>query len=389
MKKDLDMRVNVLPVLTYNFLHVNDSRITGSDITIDSLECPEVGTVPAGVSLDRAVSYDKAGDIFRANKDRILVTTGVPGAPNADMSYRDKDQAIRTGMGIDVDQLMISTGATVDVYTVAEGTKVAEPIVLRYEMKDGQGSLSGQVVHAGRNSEVTVIMTYISDKEASGFHGVSTRLLAEEGAKINVVKVQLLGDGFMHLDDIGGACFAKGQIDVVSLELGAKKSWAGCYINLVEGEAVFNSNMGYLCRQDHNLDINYVSDHRGKKTNTDMQFKGVLMDAAQKTFRGTIDFKNGSAGSAGDEQEDTLLLSPDVVNKTMPVILCQEEDVDGRHGATIGQLGEELLFYMQARGIDEEEAKKIMIKARLESVARMIPNPEIMQKVQYYIQNIV
>ena len=77
------------------------------------------------------------------------------------------------------------------------------------------------------------------------------------------------------------------------------------------------------------------------------------------------------------------------MNKTMPVILCQEEDVDGRHGATIGQLGEELLFYMQSRGIDEEEAKKIMIKARLESVARMIPNPEIMQKVQYYIQNIV
>ena len=113
------------------------------------------------------------------------------------------------------------------------------------------------------------------------------------------------------------------------------------------------------------------------------------MEEAQKTLRFTIDFKNGSAGSAGDEQEDTLLLSPDVINRTMPIILCQEEDVDGRHGATIGQLGEDLLFYMQSRGIDEEEAKRIMIKARLDSVARMIPDPEIMQRVQYYIQNIV
>jgi len=120
-----------------------------------------------------------------------------------------------------------------------------------------------------------------------------------------------------------------------------------------------------------------------------MQFKGVLMGNASKTFRGTIDFKNGSSGSVGDEQEDALLLSEDVVNKTMPVILCQEEDVDGRHGATIGQLGEDILFYMQTRGIDEEEAKRIITKARLESVARMIPDPEIMQKVLYYIQGIV
>lgn len=86
------------------------------------------------------------------------------------------------------------------------------------------------------------------------------------------------------------------------------------------------------------------------------------MDEAQKTLRFTIDFKNGSAGSVGDEQEDVLLLGEDVINRTMPIILCQEEDVDGRHGATIGQLGEDLLFYMQSRGIDEEEAKRIMIK---------------------------
>ena len=72
----------------------------------------------------------------------------------------------------------------------------------------------------------------------------------------------------------------------------------------------------------------------------------------------------------------------------MPIILCQEEDVDGRHGATIGQLGEDVLFYMQTRGIDEDEAKRIMIKARLDSVARLIPDEELMQRVRYFIQNI-
>jgi Fe-S cluster assembly scaffold protein SufB len=389
MKKDMNMKVNVLPVLTYNFLHVNDSTLKLSDITIDNLNTPDEEVIPEGVDVKRNVSFEEAGEIFRANKAKILKSTGVPGVPNGDMSFRDEKQALRTGMGIDIDELMISTDTKATIYTVPEDTKADKPVVIKYDMQDGQGSLSAQVIHAKRNSEVTVIMAYESDKDASGFHGVSTRLLAEEGAKITLVKVQLLGNEFIHFDDIGGACFEKGQIDVISLELGSKKSWAGCYMNLVDNDAVFNSNMGYLCREDHNLDINYVSDHRGKKTNALMLFKGVLMDTASKTFRGTIDFKNGSSGSVGDEQEDALLLSPDVINKTMPVILCQEEDVDGRHGATIGQLGEDILFYMQSRGIDEDEAKRIMIKARLESVARMIPDASIMQKVQYYIQGIV
>ena len=389
MNTDLNMKVNVLPVYTYNFLHVNDSAINASDIRIDDLSAPKAEELSNGVSLKSDVSFEEAGEIFRVNKDKILVSTGVPGEPNGDTSARDKEQAVRTGMGIDVDKLMISAGVKADVYTVEENVKAEKPIIIRHKMQDGEGALSAQVIHAKKNSEVTVIYDYSSEAEAKGFLGVSTRLLAEEGAKITVVKAQLLGKGFLHFDDMGSACFEKGAIRVISLELGGKNVWAGSYTNLAGRKSEFASDMGYLCRDDHSLDINYVTDHRGNKTDANMQFKGVLMEEAQKALRFTIDFKNGSAGSAGDEQEDTLLLSPDVINRTMPIILCQEEDVDGRHGATIGQLGEDILFYMQCRGIDEEEAKRIMIKARLESVARMIPDPELMQRVEYYIQNIV
>ncbi|MBQ7615370.1 MAG: SufD family Fe-S cluster assembly protein [Butyrivibrio sp.] len=389
MNKDINMRVNVLPVLTYNFLHVNDSNLQISDFNIESLASPKAVELPAGVSVKAGVSFEEAGEIFRTNKDRILCPKEDSVMPNGDTSERDLSQAIRTGMGADVDALMMNMGVTADVYTVEEGVKAEKPVVIRYDMENAQGNLSSQVIHAKKDSEVTVIMVYTSVKEAAGLLGVSTRLFAEEGAKINLIKAQTLGDGFIHFDDIGGACLKDGEIDLIILELGAEKVWNSAYVTLSEKNAVFDSNMGYLCRNDHSLDMNYVADQRGKKTVSSMKFKGVLMDEAKKSFRGTIDFKNGSSGSVGDEQEDALLLSDNVINKTMPVILCQEEDVEGRHGATIGQLGEDLLFYMQTRGIDEEEAKRIMIKARLESVARLIPDPEIMQKTQYYIQNII
>ena len=390
MSRNLNMKVNVLPVYTYNFLKVNDSAIEASDINIDTLVSPAASEIPEHVSVKRGISFDEAGEVFRQNNDNILVNTGVPGDPNGDTSARDAQQAVRTGMGVDVDKLFISAGAQTDVYTVDEGAVVEKPIIIKFDMKDGAGMLASQVIHAKKNSEVTVIMDYSSENnDAEGFLGVSTRVLAEEGAKVTLVKTQLLGSKFIHFDDLGGACFEKGAIRLVGLELGASRVWAGSYINLAGKESDFTSDIGYLCRGEDNLDVNYVADHRGKKTNALMQFKGVLMDEAQKTLRFTIDFKNGSAGSAGDEQEDVLLLSEDVANRTMPIILCQEEDVDGRHGATIGQLGEELLFYMQTRGIDEEEAKRIMIKARLDSVARLIPDAELMQRVQYYIQGIV
>ena len=135
--------------------------------------------------------------------------------------------------------------------------------------------------------------------------------------------------------------------------------------------------------------MNYVADQMGKKTVSNMIFRGVLLDEAVKTFRGTLDFKSGSTGSVGDEQEDTLLLSPDVINRTMPVILCGEEDVDGRHGASIGQLGDDTLFYMESRGIDEEAAKKLMIRARMESIARMIPDEAIIVRIQQFIRTIL
>ena len=389
MSRDLKMKVNVLPVYTYNFLRVNDSTIDAEDINIDSLVGPKAKELPEGVSLRSEVSFDEAGEIFRANKEKILFTTGVPGNPNGDTSFRDEEQAVRTGMGIDVDKLFIEAGAKADIYTVDEGKKVQKPVILRFDMDNGKGMLASQVIHARKDSEVTVIMDYSSqDKEAAGFLGVSTRILAEECARVNLVKTQLLGNEYIHFDDIGGACFENGAIRLITLELGAFKAWNGCYINLVGKQSDFTSDTGYYCSGEDNLDINFVADHRGKKTNALMQFKGVLMGNSQKTLRFTIDFKNGSSGSVGDEQEDTLLLSEDVVNRTMPIILCQEEDVDGRHGATIGQLGEDVLFYMQSRGIDEEEAKRIMIKARLDSVARLIPDDELMQRVQYFIQNI-
>ena len=73
---------------------------------------------------------------------------------------------------------------------------------------------------------------------------------------------------------------------------------------------------------------------------------------------------------------DVLLMDDQVVNQTIPIILCAEEDVEGNHGATIGQLDEETLFYMQSRGLPEKEIYALMERGRLASVISKIPDPD-------------
>lgn len=384
---DLNLKVNVIPALTYNKLQLNGSSINENGIDITSVGTPDPERLPQGVDIRTGVDTEEAESIFACYREKMLkADEGLP-KPNGDQSYRNDNQSTRTGMGIEVDELLDKAGVRSDVYYVAENVKIEEPLVLHYELSDGDGSLSRQIIHLKENSELTVVMFYESDEEAAGFHGVSTKVLVEKNAKLKLFKIQKLGNKFLHFDDFGGVVDDNGKVEIVQIELGAIKNWNGVHITLFGKEASFLDNTGYLCVGEQQYDMNYIAEHRGKKTVSDMYFRGVLEGSAQKAFRDTLDFKSGCSGAKGNEQEDTLLLTPEVVNRSMPIILCQEEDVDGTHGATIGQLSEDVLFYMNSRGIDDEEAKKLMVRARLESLVKMIPDGATAGKMQYFVQN--
>ena len=91
----------------------------------------------------------------------------------------------------------------------------------------------------------------------------------------------------------------------------------------------------------------------------------------------------------GDEKETVLLLSDDVVNQTIPLILCSEEDVQGNHGASIGKLDENLLFYLCSRGFTEQEAVDMMAKAKIDALCRRIEDEDTVQLVQRYLEGVM
>ncbi len=70
------------------------------------------------------------------------------------------------------------------------------------------------------------------------------------------------------------------------------------------------------------------------------------------------------------------MLGDDAVNKTVPIILCEEENVEGTHGATIGEMDDETRFYFESRGIDRQTAERLLSRAAIERVARQVSSDE-------------
>lgn len=251
----------------------------------------------------------------------------------------------------------------------------------------GEQAYNGKRVHlrAEENSSMTVLM----DLRTAAHLAVRTEIQAESNGKIRLIQIQYTGEQSVLYSDIQGVCGAGGQIELIQIFLGKGDVYADCTVNLVGDGSDFQADMGYLAQKTQKLDMNTVVNHIGKKTTSRIQADGALKDSAEKLFRGTIDFKQGASESEGNEQENVILLGEDIVNRTVPLILCAEESVVGNHGATIGELDDDLLFYFESRGIDRKTAENMMARAALDRLIRLIDDETVRETAERQLEEVL
>ena len=151
---------------------------------------------------------------------------------------------------------------------------------------------------------------------------------------------------------------------------------------LDHAKAEYDLDAVYFGSRNAVLDYNDVSVHTAKDTLCEMHTAGVLTGSASKILRGTIDFRRGAKRSVGHESEDVLLFSPTARNRTAPLILCGEEEVEGQHAASIGRLDEEKLYYLRSRGLSEAQARRLMVDARFAPALDKIPLEALREEVR-------
>lgn len=314
-------------------------------------------------------------------------------------------ERIECGMGQEVTDYVESQAFKSDFYNVPAHTKREEPIVVAVSAAQNQCANTGVIVREGAEATV-VIAAFAGDTgdggnaAASGDASASdanasdapagsdalptsaalTRIVVEAGAKLHLIEMLGVNEGQQHLESVGLEIHQDAAVDVKQYALGGSTIGLGLTANLVGARARLDLNNRYHATHEETLDINHLVRMRGTSTRAQLTESGVLNEAAKKTLRATIDLVRGAKDAQGNEIETVMILGDDVVNKTMPVILCDEDDVAGNHGATIGSVSPEQLDYLAARGLSRQAAEQLFVRALFEDAIINAPE-EISHRV--------
>ena len=300
-------------------------------------------------------------------------------------------ERIECGMGQEVTDYVESQAFKSDFYNVPARTKREEPIVVAVSAAQNQCANTGIIVREGAEATV-VIAAFAGDASDGGdanddanddalpTSAALTRIVVETGAKLHLIEMLGVNEGQQHLESVGLEIHQDAAVDVKQYALGGSTIGLGLTANLVGARARLDLNNRYHATHEETLDINHLVRMRGTSTRAQLTESGVLNEAAKKTLRATIDLVRGAKDAQGNEIETVMILGDDVVNKTMPVILCDEDDVAGNHGATIGSVSPEQLDYLAARGLSRQAAEQLFIRALFEDAIINAPE-EISHRV--------
>lgn len=236
-------------------------------------------------------------------------------------------------------------------------------------------------IKAEENSTLNLALDYFSKEDVKGFRHTIIEVEAEENSNVKIFISQRFSLDILSIQSVYYKVKKNANVEFIQVDLGSKENYLSYIGELVEKEANVNINSIYFGKNNQKLDFNYVANQIGRATNYDLSIKGALADRAQKTCRATIDFKRGSSTSKGSEQEYVTLLSDDIRNVAVPILLCTEDDVEGLHAASAGKIDEDILFYIMSRGFSETEAKRLILESKFAETIDLIENEEIRKRV--------
>lgn len=183
--------------------------------------------------------------------------------------------------------------------------------------------------------------------------------------------------GFINLL---GNCESNCNIEVLFINVNKNNVYTNCKIYLNGEKSCSNVEVCYICSENHKFDYNITSSMIGKESISNINGKGVLLDNGEKIFRGTVDFQKGCLNAEGCENEEVIILSKNVKNQSLPLLLCKEKNVKGSHGFTANSIDEDKIFYLLSRGFNEKEAKGLILRGKFLNLLKEVKNEEIVDK---------
>ena len=272
-------------------------------------------------------------------------------------------------------------GLTLSAYeniqiVVPKGVNIKEPIIITYSLQKEDANISQIEIVYEENSSCDFVITTKSMDNTSCFQHLKEMITSQKNASGHLCFINQMNSDSQSFYSLENHLYQDSDIYHTVIDLGGKTRLYNVYSDLLEEQAKHHLNTIYIGKEDSLLDFNYYVNHIGIETESKMVVEGVLTDTSHKNFRGTIDFQKGCCKSTGEENENCILLSDTCRSRSLPQMLCGEEDVVGAHGVSSGKVEEAKLFYLMAHGYSEKEAEKLIVMGRFLGILDSVPSQQ-------------
>lgn len=249
---------------------------------------------------------------------------------------------------------------------VDDNVVVEKPVVINY-ITDASSTKDAiqprNLILAGKNSQVTIIENYITVGDIAGFTNAVTELVLDESAIVDYYKLELEGEKTYHVGNT--QVYQVGKSTFNSTTISLEGAMIRNNLNVIlDGEHCETNMYGlYLLDNDQHIDNQTEVDHKKPNSYSNELYKGIMAGNSTAIFNGKIFVRQDAQQTNAFQSNKNILLSDEASVNTKPQLEIWADDVKCSHGATIGRLDAEQLFYLRSRGIGEKEAKSLLLYA--------------------------
>ncbi len=258
---------------------------------------------------------------------------------------------------------------------VPAGVKVAMPLQAYFRINtENMGQFERTLIIAEEGSDVHYIEgctapTYSTDS----LHSAVVEIVAKKSARVRYTTVQNWSQNVFNLVTKRAVAHEDATMEWVDCNLGSKLTMKYPSIYLL-GERAHGEILSIaFAGEGQHQDAGGKIIHAAPKTTSSIFSKSISKDKGRTSYRGLLEIAKGASESKSKVVCDALLLDEESRSDTYPTIRISEDDVDVGHEATVSKVGEEQIFYLQSRGLDEEEASKMIVNGFIEPITKELP----------------
>jgi Fe-S cluster assembly protein SufD len=273
---------------------------------------------------------------------------------------------------------------------IPKGVVVESPVQLLFLTASGEeesATFPRVLVVAERDSRLDIIETYASAGDAEYFTDAAVEVFVGEGARVTHYKVQDESGGAYHVASTRAEVSKDAVYDLTTVTLGARLSRHEIEVTLTSPGAGCHVDGLYIVGDGQHADTHSLIDHREPNGASRQNYKGILDGKSRAVFNGRVYVHEGASGTDAQQSNKNLLLSADARVDTKPQLEIYNDDVKCAHGATVGQLEEEELFYLLSRGLHPDLARNLLTYGFAEEIVEKVKFQSIRAQLDEAILN--